>query len=90
MKKKTANVHDANTHLSRLLRQAARGAEFVIALVARVGKPIARLVGIESKPPARTLGTAKGDFVVPDDFNAPLPDEILDGFDGKRSTEPRT
>jgi prevent-host-death family protein len=70
------NVHEAKTHLSQLLVRVAQGEEIVIA---RAGKPIARLVPIESKS-RRVLGQDKGLFEVPDDFNAPLPDDLLAHF----------
>lgn len=70
------NVHEAKTHLSRLLTRAASGEEIVIA---RAGKPIARLVAIEGKP-QRMIGRDDGLFEVPDDFDAPLPAEVLDLF----------
>lgn len=70
------NVHDAKTHLSRLLQRVAGGEEIVIA---RAGKPIARLVPIEAESP-RVLGQDEGLFEVPDDFDAPLPPEILAHF----------
>jgi antitoxin (DNA-binding transcriptional repressor) of toxin-antitoxin stability system len=49
-------------------------------VIAKAGKPVAKLVAISAKPKTRTLGSAKGEFVVPDDFNDPLPKEILDLF----------
>jgi prevent-host-death family protein len=67
------NVHEAKTHLSRLLMRVAEGEEIVIA---RAGKPIARLVPIESKT-NRLIGQDDGLFEIPDDFDAPLPDEVL-------------
>lgn len=70
------NVQEAKTHLSRLLARVEAGAEIVIA---RDGRPIARLVSIQ-KQPLRTPGSGRGEFTVPDDFDAPLPDEILAGF----------
>jgi prevent-host-death family protein len=66
------NVHEAKTHLSRLLVRVAQGEEIIIA---RAGKPIARLVPVESKA-RRILGRDQGLFEVPDDFNAPLPDDL--------------
>ncbi|HUO15859.1 MAG TPA: type II toxin-antitoxin system Phd/YefM family antitoxin [Verrucomicrobiae bacterium] len=71
------NVHEAKTHLSKLLERVLLGEEVVIA---KAGKPVAKLVPISSKPKTRTLGSAKGEFVVPDDFNDPLPKEIEDLF----------
>jgi prevent-host-death family protein len=72
------SVHEAKTHLSRLLDQAMAGEEIVIK---RSGKALVRLVPVERAPVRRVLGTAKGLFVVPDDFDAPLPPEILDEFE---------
>jgi prevent-host-death family protein len=67
------NIHEAKTHLSRLLLRVAGGEEIVIA---RAGKPVAKLVPIEPKP-QRVLGRDEGLFEVPEDFDAPLPDEVL-------------
>jgi prevent-host-death family protein len=67
------NVHEAKTHLSRLLLRVAGGEEIVIA---RAGKPIARLVPFEPKT-RRVIGQDDGLFEIPDDFDAPLPDEVL-------------
>ena len=71
------NIHEAKTHLSRLLEKVSAGEEVIIA---KAGKPVAKLVPIKSAPKKRFLGSAKGDFVVPDDFNDPLPKEIEDLF----------
>jgi prevent-host-death family protein len=71
------NVHEAKTHLSKLLERVALGEEVVIA---KAGKPVAKLVPVGEKPKTRILGSAKGEFVVPDDFNDPLPKEIEDLF----------
>lgn len=70
-------VHEAKTHLSRLLRRVATGEEIVIT---RGATPIARLVPIEAHVP-RTLGKDRGLFEIPEDFDAPLPDDILDAFE---------
>jgi prevent-host-death family protein len=67
------NVHEAKTHLSRLLLRVAGGEEIVIA---RAGKPVAKLVPVEARA-QRILGQDEGLFEVPDDFDAPLPDEVL-------------
>ncbi len=67
------NVHEAKTHLSRLLLRVAGGEEIVIA---RAGKPVAKLVPVEAKP-QRVIGQDDGLFEVPDDFDAPLPAEVL-------------
>jgi len=71
------NIHEAKTHLSRLLEKVTAGEEVIIA---KAGKPVAKLVPIKRAPKKRVWGTAKGDFVVPDDFNDPLPKEIEDLF----------
>jgi antitoxin (DNA-binding transcriptional repressor) of toxin-antitoxin stability system len=66
--------------LSRLLDAAVAGEEFIIA---KAGKPIARLAPIERTQERRKLGTLAGQFRVPDDFSDRLPDEILDTFEGR-------
>ncbi len=71
------NIHEAKTHLSRLLERVAMGEEVVIA---KAGKPVAKLVPLDEQPRMRVLGSAKGEFTVPDDFNDPLPKEIEDLF----------
>jgi prevent-host-death family protein len=78
---KEVNTHEAKTHLSRLLRRVAAGEEITIA---NRGVPVARLVPVsDKKHGGRKLGFMRGKFVVPDDFDAPLPDEILNAFEGK-------
>ncbi len=72
------NIHEAKTHLSRLLRRVAGGEEIVIA---KAGRPLARLVPFEEAPPRRTPGTSAGRIVIGEDFDDPLPDEILEGFE---------
>ena len=74
----TVNVHEAKTQLSRLLRRVSLGEEVVIA---RAGRPVARLVAVTRKPRRRTPGSAQGQAWVGPDFNAPLPEEILDSFE---------
>ena len=74
---KSVGVHEAKTHLSRLLKLVSAGEEVIITLR---GVQIARLV-----PPAgqgrRELGFDRGRYEVPDDFDAPLPAELLNAFD---------
>ena len=77
---RTVNVHQAKTHLSRLLEEVRAGAEVVIA---KAGRPVARLVPMEAALPARTLGWLAGRLVVPDDFDAPLPDDVIRDFEGR-------
>ena len=75
---KIFNVHEAKTHLSRLLKRVSNGEEIVIA---KSGTPVARLVPADKPVKDRVLGTQKGRFAVPNDFDAPLPNEILAGFE---------
>jgi prevent-host-death family protein len=70
-------VHEAKTHLSQLLKRVAAGEEIVIA---RGGKPIARLVPVAGSR-RRELGRDRGVFEVPEDFDAPLPEEVLKDFE---------
>jgi len=71
------SVHEAKTHLSRLLERVALGEKVIIA---KAGDPVAKLVPFSTEAKTRILGSAKGEFVVPDDFNDPLPKEIEDLF----------
>lgn len=73
----TVNVHEAKTHLSRLLERVERGEEIVIA---RAGKPIAKLVAIEPVVKRRPMGLYKGQIWMSDDFDDPLPWQIFPGF----------
>lgn len=74
---KTVNIHEAKTHLSQLLARVEAGEEIVIA---RAGRPVARLSAIPSVLQKRPIGLERGLFTVPVDFDAPLPPEILDEF----------
>ncbi len=74
------NIHEAKTHLSRLLEQVAGGDEIIIA---KAGKAIARLVPLDASPKKRQLGLLKGKLNVPDDFDAPLADNDLALFEGR-------
>jgi prevent-host-death family protein len=76
----TINIHEAKTHLSRIVEDVAAGAEVIIA---KAGRPVARLVPLESQAPRKRLGLFRGAFTVPDDFDAPLSDETLAGFEGR-------
>mgnify|MGYP000942959608 CR=1 FL=1 len=80
MAPKTFNVHEAKTRLSELLALVEAGEEVVIA---RAGKPVARLVKAEAKKPKIVFGLMKGKLHVPEDFDDPLPDDLLDLFEGK-------
>ena len=74
----TVNVHEAKTNLSRLLAQVEAGEDVVIA---RNGKPVARLVRCAG-PARRKPGSMEGQFTVPDSFFDPLPEEELAAWEG--------
>jgi prevent-host-death family protein len=74
------NIHDAKTHLSRIVDEVAAGAEVIIA---KAGKPMARLVPIAPPAKQKRLGLLKGKLRVPDDFNAPLDEDVLASFEGR-------
>ena len=77
----TINIHAAKTHFSSLLDRVAAGEEIVIA---KAGKPVARLTPLSPRTVSkRRLGALAGRAVVPADFDAPLPTEILDAFEGR-------
>jgi prevent-host-death family protein len=65
------NVHEAKTHLSRLLQRVMNGEEIVIA---RAGQPIARLLPYHPQPQPRTPGNDAGKIVIAPDFDEPLPE----------------
>jgi prevent-host-death family protein len=65
------NIHEAKTHLSKLLERVVLGEEVIIA---KAGTPVAKLVPVNSKKREFRFGSAKGEFVVPDDFNEPDPE----------------
>jgi prevent-host-death family protein len=77
---KTVNIHAAKTHLSRLVDDVAAGGEVIIA---KHGKPMARLVPLDVPKPQRQLGLLAGQGSIPDDFDDPLPDHILKLFLGE-------
>lgn len=72
------NIHEAKTQMSKLVDRAQSGEEFIIA---KAGKPVARLVPLGKIK--RKLGILNGKIQVPDDFNAPLPEDVLAGFEGR-------
>ncbi len=76
----TINIHEAKTHLSRLVEGVAAGEEIIIA---KAGKPMARLVALAKPAGRRQLGILAGKMAVPDDFDAPLSDELLATFEGR-------
>lgn len=76
----TVNIHEAKTHLSKLVEEVSKGREIVIA---KSGKPMAKLTGIKPAKPVRKPGFLKGKITISDDFDAPLPEDILDAFEEK-------
>jgi prevent-host-death family protein len=80
------NIHEAKTHLSRLLQRVAEGEEVTIA---RAGVPVARLVAVENKKRVRPMGFARDEIWIADDFDAPLPDDLLAAFYGEEPGKAR-
>jgi prevent-host-death family protein len=74
---KTVNIHEAKTHLSRLLEGVAHGESFVIA---KSGKPVAKVIPILEKPPQR-IGFMEGQFEVPDDIDTMFAEDIRSMFE---------
>jgi len=75
------NIHEAKTHLSRLMEKVAKGESFIIA---KAGKPIGKLVPLDEAetPKKRRIGFMKGEIVVPEDFDTMMADEIEEMFYG--------
>lgn len=74
---KVVNIHEAKTHFSKLVDSVLHGNEIIIAMA---GKPVAKLGPIEKKP-KRKLGVLKGKVKIAKDFDAPLPEDILEDFE---------
>jgi prevent-host-death family protein len=72
------NIHEARAHLSRLLERVSCGEQVIIA---RAGKPIACLTRVSQEQGPRQPGSARGEIEVPPDFDAPLPDDVLQDFE---------
>lgn len=77
---RTINIHEAKTHLSRLVDEVSAGEELTIA---KAGKPLARLVPIRPPKRVRKPGFLKGKIRIASDFDAPLPSALIDAFEGK-------
>jgi prevent-host-death family protein len=75
------NMHEAKTHLSRLVERVEAGEEIVLS---RAGKPVARIVAVRPPSGSRTPGALRGRIRISDDFDAPLPDEMASAFAGER------
>ena len=78
---KQVNIHQAKSELSKLVERAEAGEEIVIA---RAGKPAAKLVPLSRRRGRRRLGPLDGKFRIPADFNAPLPDSVIRAFEGRK------
>jgi len=76
---KEVNVHEAKTHLSRLLQRVAAGEEITIA---NRGVPVAQLIPATAPKVHRELGVESGRLIIAEDFDAPIPADILDAFLG--------
>jgi prevent-host-death family protein len=72
------NIHKAKTHLSRLLLRVAAGEEIIIS---KSGKPLARLIPYNTPPKRREAGQDEGKGWIAEDFNAPLPHDLLKEFE---------
>lgn len=80
---RTVNMHEAKTHLSRLVARAANGEPFIIA---KAGKPLVKVVPLDTQTgeKSRRIGMLEGMFKVPDDFDTMMADEIEEMFYGKK------
>lgn len=76
----TINIHEAKTHFSEIVNAATKGREIIIA---KSGKPVAKLVPLKPKKTKVRFGILKGKVSLADDFEEPLPEEIIDLFEGK-------
>ena len=75
------NIYEAKTRLSQLVEQARRGETVIIA---KAGTPLAKLVALDHEPKRKIVyGLMKGEIEIADDFDAPLPDDVLAGFEGR-------
>jgi prevent-host-death family protein len=78
---KSVNIHAAKTHLSRLVEEVRESGEELV--ISKAGRPVAKLVPYISAKQPRRPGFLKGKVRIAADFDAPLPDELLDAFEGR-------
>jgi len=71
------NIYEAKTKFSKLIKQAMSGEEIIIA---KSGKPVAKLIPFGERATERIPGSAKGKIFIGDNFDAPLPEELLETF----------
>jgi prevent-host-death family protein len=76
----TVNIYDAKTRLSQLVDKAASGEDVVVS---RNGKPLVRITRLDATKRRIRFGLLKGRFTIPEDFDAPLPDDALASFEGR-------
>ena len=79
----TVNIYEAKTQLSKLVDTAAQGEDVIIA---RNRKPVARLMALKPEKRPLRMGLMRGEIWIADDFDAPLPEDILSGFEGRSCT----
>jgi len=77
---RTVNIHEAKTHLSRLVEQAANGEPFIIA---KAGKPLVKVTALDAPAAPRRIGFMVGEIEIPDDFDRMCEDEIVAMFEGE-------
>ena len=75
----TINIHNAKTHFSKILTRVNRGEEVIIA---KAGKPVAKIIPIKAGGSDRVPGSAKGMLTISEEFFQPLPDNVIEGFEG--------
>ena len=77
---RTVNIHEAKTHLSKLIDDAVKGEPFIIA---KAGKPLVKVVALDAPEAPRRLGFMKGEIEIPDDFDRMFEAEIQAMFEGE-------
>ena len=82
---RTVNIHEAKTHLSRLVDEAAKGEPFIIA---KAGKPLVKVVPLDAPAAPRRFGFMDGEIEIPDDFDRMCEDEIVAMFEGEPEAKP--
>ena len=74
------NIYEAKTRLSQLVDKAAAGEDVIVS---RNGKPVVRITRLQPEPRRIRFGVLRGKLRIGPDFDAPLPDEVLAGFEGR-------
>ena len=77
---RTVNIHEAKTHLSKLIDEAVKGEPFIIA---RAGKPLVKVTALDAPIAPRRIGFMDGEIKIPDDFDRMCEDEIVAMFEGE-------